>query len=104
MLKNENPGRIMYASEFMPPRSFENWQTVEDLPYVIGNFSWTAIFNPDSWPVFNNFQGDLDLIGNAKTPYYYQHVVWRESKVEMFVHRPVPPGKMEIVSPWGFPE
>ena len=132
------PGRIMYASEFMPPRSFENWQTVEDLPYVIGNFSWTAMdylgeagvglprlidvpagkpgagsnpmavmmqfFNPDSWPVFNNFQGDLDLIGNPKTPYYYQHVVWRESKVEMFVHRPIPPGKMEIVSPWGFPD
>lgn len=130
------PGRIMYASEFMPPRSFENWQTVEYLPYVVGNFSWTAMdylgeagvglprlidvpvgkpgtgsnpmaammqfFNPDSWPVFNNFQGDLDLIGNPKTPYYYQHVVWRESKVEMFVHRPIPPGKMEIVSPWGF--
>jgi hypothetical protein len=27
----------------MPPRSLENWQTVESLPYVIGNFSWTAM-------------------------------------------------------------
>jgi beta-galactosidase len=132
------PGRIIFASEFMPPRSLENWQTVEDLSYVIGNFSWTAMdylgeagvglprlvdiapvnagtrsnpmaqmfqfFNPDSWPIFNNFQGDLDLIGNPKTPYYYQHVVWRENKVEMFVHRPIPAGKKEIVSPWGFPD
>jgi len=132
------PDRIIYASEFMPPLSLQNWQTVEELPYVIGNFSWTAMdylgeagvglprlvdaqtsktgagsdpmagmmifFSPDSWPVFNNFQGDIDLIGNPKTPYYYQHVVWRENKIEMFVHKPVPQGKTEIVSPWGFPD
>jgi len=61
-------------------------------------------FSPDSWPIFNNFQGDLDLIGNPKTPYYYQQVVWRENMVEMLVHKPVPAGKMENVSPWGFPD
>jgi beta-galactosidase len=61
-------------------------------------------FSPDSWPIFNNFQGDLDLIGNPKTPYYYQHVVWRDSKIEMLVHRPIPEGKTEIVSLWGFPD
>jgi beta-galactosidase len=132
------PDRIIYASEFMPPLSLQNWQTVEELPYVIGNFSWTAMdylgeagvglprlvdtqtskpgagsdpmagmmifFSPDSWPVFNNFQGDIDLIGNPKTPYYYQHVVWRENKIEMFVHKPIPQGQTEIVSPWGFPD
>jgi len=128
------PERVMYASESMPMFSLENWQTVEDLPYVIGNFTWTALdylgeagvglprlidkstgssnwtanlsyfFGPDSWPIFNNFQGDLDLIGNPKPPYYYQHVVWRESKAEILVHSPIPEGKMEIVSPWGFPD
>jgi beta-galactosidase len=128
------PERVIYASESMPMFSFENWKTVEELPYVIGNFTWTAMdylgeagvgyprlidkpsgtedrmaglshfFSPDSWPIFNNFQGDLDLTGNPKTPYYYQHVVWRESPVEILVHRPIPPGKIEIVSPWGFPD
>ncbi len=128
------PERVIYASESMPMFSFENWKTVEELPYVIGNFTWTAMdylgeagvgyprlidkpsgtedrmaglsqfFSPDSWPIFNNFQGDLDLIGNPKTPYYYQHVVWRESQVEILVHRPIPEGKIEIVSPWGFPD
>jgi beta-galactosidase len=132
------PNRIIVGTETMPPLSFENWQTVENLPYVIGNFSWTAMdylgeagtgiprlvdiptgksgagsnplaammqfFSPDSWPMFVNFQGDIDLIGNPKTPYYYQHVVWRENKVEMFVHTPIPSGKKEIVSPWGFPD
>ena len=132
------PNRIIVGTETMPPLSFENWQAVEDLPYVIGNFSWTAMdylgeagtgiprlvdiptgksaagsnpmaalmqfFSPDSWPMFVNFQGDLDLKGNPKTPYYYQHVVWRENKVEMFVHKPIPAGKKEITSLWGFPD
>jgi beta-galactosidase len=61
-------------------------------------------FNPDSWPMFVNFQGDIDLIGNPKVPYYYQHVVWRENKVEIFVHKPIPSGKKEITSLWGFPD
>jgi beta-galactosidase len=132
----KHPERIIFASEFMPPKSLENWQAVETLPYVIGNFSWTAMdylgeagtgvprlvniapsaagsnpmaemmqfFSMDSWPMFINFQGDLDIIGNPKVPYYYQHVVWREQTMAMFVHRPVPAGKKEIVSPWGFPD
>lgn len=129
------PGRVIYASESYPPLSFENWQKVESLPYIIGNFSWTAMdyigeagtgyprlvddkpeasgnpmasmmlfFNPNSWPIVLNFQGDIDLIGNPKVPYYYQHVVWREQKMAMFVHRPVPAGKKEVQSLWGFPD
>jgi beta-galactosidase len=132
---SKHPERIMYASEFMPPNSLENWQKVEDLPYVIGNFSWTAMdylgeagtgvprlvddlpadpsnpfgqisqfFNNNSWPMVVNFQGDLDLTGNPKAAYYYQHVVWREQKLSMLVHSPIPAGKKEIQSPWGFPD
>jgi len=66
---------------------------------IMGQF-----FSLNSWPAIINFQGDLDLIGNYKVPYYYQHVVWNESKVEMFVHTPIPEGKKEITSPWGFPD
>ena len=130
------PERIGYTSEFNPPLSLQNWQAVEELSYVIGNFSWTAMdyigeagtgvprlvdikpkdsesnpmaqimlfFNIDSWPMFVNYQGDIDLIGNPKVPYYYQHVVWRDLKVSMFVHKPIPDGKREIVSRWGFPD
>ena len=132
----KHPERIIYASEFMPPKSLENWQAVETLPYIIGNFSWTAMdylgeagtgvprlvdiapskagsnpmaemmqfFSMNSWPMFINFQGDLDIIGNPKVPYYYQHIVWREHKMAMFVHTPLPAGKKEITSPWGFPD
>jgi beta-galactosidase len=37
-------------------------------------------------------------------PSFYQHVVWGKSKIEMFVHRPIPEGKIEVPSNWGFPD
>ena len=63
-----------------------------------------GFFRRDTWPVFTNYQGDIDLIGNRKVPSYYQYVVWGKSKVELFVHRPVPEGKREVTSRWGFPD
>jgi beta-galactosidase len=126
------PERVMMATEFMPLYSLENWQMVEKHPYVIGNFAWVVmdylgesgtgvsryvpekggagaggmmeLFKPDSWPMFNDYQGDIDLIGNKKPRYYHQLVVWRKSPVEMMVHKPIPAGKKEFVSPWGWPD
>lgn len=62
------------------------------------------LFAPDSWPIFNDYQGDIDLIGNMKPRYYHQLVVWRQSPIEMLVHRPIPAGMKEVVSPWGWPD
>jgi len=64
----------------------------------------SAFFNRDSWPIFNDYQGDIDLIGNMKPRYSHQLVVWRKSPIEMLVHRPIPAGMKEIVSPWGWPD
>lgn len=63
-----------------------------------------SFFNPESWPIFNAYCGSIDLIGNRKPVSYYQDVVWRKSKIEMLVHRPIPEGEMEITTPWGFPD
>jgi beta-galactosidase len=127
------PNRIMYASETFPYLSLENYQISEKLPYVIGNFIWTAMDyigeaalgypqlipedlnnkgtrsgaafqRRDSWPIFNAFSGSIDLIGNPKAHMFYQKVVWGDSKVEMFVHRPVPKGEKEVIGNWGFPD
>jgi beta-galactosidase len=127
------PERVMVATEFMPLYSLINWKTVEDFPFVIGNFAWVVMdylgeagvglsrlvpdvpvqergmigggfFNRNPWPVFNDFQGDIDLIGNKKPRYYHQLVVWRKSPVEMLVHKPIPAGMKENVSPWGWPD
>ena len=127
------PDRVMVGTETNPPLALENYEMVRKHPYVIGYFVWTAMdnlgeagrgmpqlidivpgtnqsaeagvgFNRDVWPVFTNYQGDIDLIGNRKVPSFYQYVVWGKSKVEMFVHRPIPEGKREITSSWGFPD
>jgi beta-galactosidase len=128
------PERIMYASEYYPNMALENWQKVEANPYVIGAFKWTAMdylgesgigfsrlvpenskklqsmgvmmmfYKTESWPYFNAYCGDLDLIGNKKLASYYQDVVWRRSRVELFVHRPIPAGMREQVAPFGFPD
>lgn len=126
------PDRVMVGTETNPPLALENFEMAKKLPYVLGYFVWTAMdnlgeagrgmpqltdivpdfnksqaaggFNRDAWPVFTNYQGDIDIAGNRKVPSYYHHVVWGKSKVEMFVHRPVPEGKREITSSWGFPD
>lgn len=128
------PDRVMVGTETNPPLALENYEMVRKHPFVIGYFIWTAMdnlgeagvglpqlrnivpdtsqtqvprqgfFSRDSWPAFTNYQGDIDLIGDRKVPSYYQHVVWGKSKVEMFVHRPIPEGKREVTSNWGFPD
>jgi beta-galactosidase len=80
---------------------------VPDVPEKSGSVKGDglgAFFSRDSWPIFNDYQGDIDLIGNMKPRYFHQLVVWRKSPVEMLVHRPVPTGMKEIVSPWGWPD
>jgi beta-galactosidase len=80
---------------------------IPDVPVKPGSQKGDGLgvfFSRDSWPVFNDYQGDIDLIGKMKPRYYHQLVVWRKSPVEMLVHRPIPAGMKEIVSPWGWPD
>ncbi|MBI3717955.1 MAG: glycoside hydrolase family 2 protein [Sphingobacteriales bacterium] len=113
------PQRIMMGTESFPLQAFENWQLVEQHPYVIGDFVWTAMdylgetgightsldnntkFTMD-FPWFNAFCGDIDLIGGKKPQSYYRDVVWNKSKLEMLVHTPIPEGHKEAVSFWGW--
>lgn len=116
------PGRIMMGTESFPLEAFENWQQVEQHPYVIGDFVWTAMdylgetgightgldstpgFQLQTFPWFNANCGDIDLIGGKKPQSYYRDVVWGHSKMEMLVHKPVPEGHKEAVSAWGWPD
>lgn len=79
---------------------------VPDVPVKPGSVKGDgmgAFFSRDSWPIFNDYQGDIDLIGNMKSRYFHQLVVWRKSPIEMLVHEPIPAGMKEIVSQWGWP-
>jgi beta-galactosidase len=115
------PDRIMIGTESVPKEAFDNWQMVEKHPYVIGDFVWTGMdylgesgightkFEGDSvgflppWPWFNANCGDISILGDKKPQMYFRDVVWRNSKLEMLVHAPLPEGRKEIVSYWGWP-
>lgn len=118
------PNRVMYSSESVAAEASENWDKVEELPYVIGDFVWTAMdylgesglgnsleIDPEenvhqfmSWPWYNGWCGDIDLIGVKKPQSYYRDVLWREKKISMAVELPVAEGKIKKVSFWGWPD
>jgi beta-galactosidase len=77
---------------------------VPEKPGTVKGDGMGVFFNRDPWPIFNDYQGDIDLVGNMKPRYSHQMVVWRKSPIEMLVHRPIPLGMKEIVSPWGWPD
>ncbi|PWV54485.1 glycoside hydrolase family 2 TIM barrel-domain containing protein [Chitinophaga sp. S165] len=119
--KRRVPGRVMYGSETLPGELYNSWNQVQGLPFVIGDFVWTAMdylgeagighstytgsgSGRLSFPWFNAWCGDIDLIGNKKPQSHYRDVVWGNSPVEMLVHIPIPKGKEEKVSKWGWPD
>ena len=116
------PSRIMLGTESYPGRIDDYWKLVEEHPYVIGDFVWTGIdylgeagcghMRLDNepggfgrgWPWFNAFCGDLDICGFKKPQSFFKDVVWGRSRLEMMVHRQLPPGRSEQLSDWGWPD
>lgn len=115
------PQRIIIGTESLPMEAFENWQMAEKHSYVIGDFVWTGMdyfgesgigstkldndtisFLPP-WPWYNAYCGDISVLGYKKPQMYFRDVVWRNSDLEMLVHAPIPEGRKEIVSKWGWP-
>lgn len=120
----KHPQRVMFGSESVATEASRNWDKVEQLPYVIGDFIWTAMdylgesgignsieIDPKEnvhqfmdWPWFNGWCGDIDLLGVKKPQSYYRDVLWRERNISMAVEVPVAKGKIRKVSFWGWPE
>jgi beta-galactosidase len=114
------PERVMMGTESFPAEAFENWRMVEKHPYVIGDFVWTGMdyfgesgightsLSGDKqdqlmpFPWFNAWCGDIDVTGGKKPQSYYRDVVWGNSKLEMAVQRPIPAGRVEELSKWGW--
>src|SRR5476649_2303144 len=116
------PQRIMMGTESYAMDIYDYWKQVEKNAWVIGDFVWTAMDylgetgvgnahyndNPGRvgllpWPWYNGFCGDIDICGFKKPQLYYRDVVWKNSMLEMAVHAPLPEGKREVVSYWGWP-
>jgi beta-galactosidase len=117
---NQFPSRIMVGTESYPKDIFDNWQAVTAHPWVLGDFVWTAWDylgetgcgnavldnekNATQFPWFNAFCGDIDLCGFKKNAHYFREVVWGDAAINLAVHAPIPPGRHERVSGWGWPD
>lgn len=119
-----HPDRICMATETFPHDAWDYTRLAERAPYMLGEFVWTAMdylgeagigatsnvsgmglaFALGGWPWNNAWCGDIDLIGNQKAPSRWRDVVWGNSPLELLVHRPIPEGKHEAVSSWGWPD
>ncbi|WP_407425542.1 glycoside hydrolase family 2 protein [Arcticibacter sp.] len=118
------PDRIMLGTESVATEAAANWDKVERLPYVIGDFIWTAMdylgesglgssieVDPtenthffQDWPWYNAWCGDIDLLGIKKPQSYYRDIVWKQRNITMAVELPAQPGKIRKVSFWGWPQ
>ena len=116
-----HPDRVICGLESYPKHASQNWDLVEQKPYVIGDFVWTAMDYLgeagigsasirtsgnqsmfQSWPWYNGWCGDIDLIGQKKPQSYYRDVIWRRAPITMAVEEYVPDGSRMAVSAWGW--
>lgn len=98
------PGRVVFGSESYPLDAFGSWMAVEDHPWVIGDFVWTAFdyigeasIGWRGYPQEQNFYpwnlaycGDLDICGWKRPQSYYRDALWLKNQVSVFVRPPAP--------------
>lgn len=124
-IHSAHPDKACIQSESWPATMYENWQTVKDLPYMTGDFTWTAWdylgeaaigapfirkigappfvgLSTRPYPWFGSYAGDIDLIGQRKPSGYYRQVVWDLSPLELGVERPAPEGQEQYGNMWSW--
>ena len=125
------PERVILGTESFPNQFDKVWELVERLPYVIGDFTWTAVdYIGEAGIGKSKFfeQGDPELakgpwalaahaseypwrlandaditIGGTLTPQgVYRKIVWGSSQTGLYVQHPKYHGLEELVSNWGW--
>ena len=107
------PEHILWGSETQTIHFYESWQLTKELPYVLGDFTWTAYDNMGEvgtgrgvwardgvigtqaqpfrtgYPWRNCYQGDLDLCGYRRPQSYFRETVWLgNTEPRIFVTHP----------------
>lgn len=125
------PERIILGSENYPKEIGKRWPMVERTPYVIGDFTWTAIdyigeagigksffIEPDDprlkkgllvfdssasqFPYRLANDADIDINGVILPQGHYRSVVFGSFDTHVFSYEPANFGKKELLSEWGF--
>jgi len=127
------PERVMLGSENFAKEIGYHWPLVERLPYVIGEFTWTAwdylgeagigkavyvdeddpLVQKGSWslmpPSGSPFpwrlanDADIDITGHKLPQGAYRSVVWGNNQTYLFSMHPNTFHKVEMITMWGFP-
>jgi beta-galactosidase len=102
-----HPDRVMYGAESLSKAAFDDWRRVETMPWVIGDFVWTAVdylgesgigwmgFDKDwkglgPYPWHLAYSGEIDATGRKRAAAYYRQVIWKTGidPVAAFVRAP----------------
>lgn len=127
------PDRVILGSENFPREIGFRWPLVEKLPYVIGDFTWTAwdylgeagigktlylehdhplasqgpwmIMPPSTspYPWRTANDADFDITGTMLPQGQYRSIVWGNKETYIYSKHPDTFGKAERSSMWGFP-
>ncbi len=126
------PDRVILGSENFPKEIGKRWPMVESTPYVIGDFTWTAVdyigeagigksvfLDPNDsgqgdreWALSSHASAfpyrlandaDIDINGLVLPQGRYRSVVYGSDATWLFSYDPADYGKTEILSRWGFP-
>lgn len=125
------PDRVMLGSENYPNEIGFRWPLVMRLPYVIGDFTWTAVdyigeagigkaiaVEPDDprvkmgpyglmshgspYPWRLANDADIDINGNILPQGEYRSVVWGNTDTFVYSYDPADFNRVELISKWGF--
>lgn len=113
------PNRVIVGSETYPPEIARNWDLVERLPHVIGDFTWTGwdyigeagVGIPAykwgeggfgaGFPAQLAYPGDFDITGFRRPASYYREAVFGlRKKPYIAVQNPTHYGEFLIKTPW----
>ena len=112
------PNRIIVGSETFPQDLPTNWKMVEEYPYLIGDFMWTAwdylgeagvgawSFEDDAkgfdkpYPWLLADAGAFDITGQPGGEAFWARTIWSENKEKPFICvSPIEDGEL-IKAPW----
>ena len=114
----QHPDRIVVGSETMPYNIAKNWEMVKKLPYLVGDFMWTAwdylgeagigawTFEADGmgfnkpYPWLLADTGALDILGNPNGEAFLAKATWEETPGNPYICvRPIQDGDL-IKASW----
>ncbi|MDO4538094.1 MAG: glycoside hydrolase family 2 TIM barrel-domain containing protein [Coriobacteriales bacterium] len=102
------PQRMMLGTETYPRQVAQNWELVDKIPAVIGEFTWTGWdyvgeLGDTPYPAWQNSSGDVDAFGFLRPVSYWRQIVFGLRSEPYVAVRPAQAhGTPREFGPWKF--